>query len=126
MILDTCALLWLADESSNRISESVLELINNEAVVYISAISGYEIVTKVGVGKLELLVPPAKWFESVLAFHHIEPIELSLEICQKAAGLPRIHKDPCDRFIIASALMFDLPVVTSDTRFCEYGVQVLL
>lgn len=126
MILDTCALLWLADASAkDKISAPTLELINNAAVVYVSAISGFEIGTKVGVGKLKLPADPTKWFKTVLEFHHIELIDLSLDICIHATELPKIHKDPCDRFIIASALMFEMPVVTSDSRFGEYGVNVL-
>ena len=126
MILDTCALLWLADESArDKISEPTLESINNSAMVYVCAISGFEIGTKVGAGKLELPVSPAEWFKTVLEFHHLDQIDLNLDICLKATELPKIHKDPCDRFIIASALMLELPVVTSDARFKEYGVEVV-
>lgn len=126
MILDTCALLWLADKSeTNKISGPTLELINNSAIVYVSAISGFEIGTKVSVGKLKLPVSPAKWFDTILAFHHLDQIDLSFDICIKATELPKIHKDPCDRFIIASALLLEIPVVTSDTRFREYGVEIL-
>ena len=126
MILDTCALLWLAEKSAtSKISLTTLELINNSPLVYVSAISGFEIGIKVGAGKLILPVSPAKWFDSVLSFHHLELIDLDLDICLKATELPKIHKDPCDRFIIASALKFEIPVVTADARFKEYGVEVL-
>ena len=126
MILDTCALLWLAEKSAtSKISLTTLELINNSPLVYVSAISGFEIGIKVGVGKLILPVPPAKWFDTVLSFHHLELIDLDLDICLKATDLPKIHKDPCDRFIIASALKLEIPIVTSDARFKDYGVEVL-
>ena len=126
MILDTCTLLWLADKSAtSKISLTTLELINNSPLVYVSAISGFEIGIKVGLGKLILPVPPAKWFDTVLSFHHLELIDLDLDICLKATELPKIHKDPCDRFIIASALKLEIPVVTSDARFKDYGVEVL-
>jgi PIN domain nuclease of toxin-antitoxin system len=126
MILDTCALLWLAEKSAtSKISLTTLELINNSPLVYVSAISGFEIGIKVGVGKLILPVPPAKWFDTVLSFHHLELIDLDLDICLKATELPKIHKDPCDRFIIASALKLEIPIVTSDARFKDYGVEVL-
>ena len=127
MILDTCALLWLADASirHNKISAPTLELINNSAVVYVSAISGFEIGTMVGSSKLILPVSPAEWFDTILAFHHLELMDLTFEVCLRATQLPKIHEDPCDRFIIASALTFEMPVVTSDVRFKAYGVEVL-
>lgn len=127
MILDTCALLWLADESvTDKISSATLELINDSPIVYVSAISGFEIGTKVVGGKLTLPTSPAEWFDAILAFHHLELIDLSLDICIEATQLPKIHKDPCDRFIIASALKYEFQVVTSDSRFKEYGVEVLI
>ncbi len=42
-----------------------------------------------------------------------------------AAELPRIHDDPCDRFIIAAARLHDLTVVTADEQFEKYGVAVI-
>lgn len=56
---------------------------------------------------------------------HLELLALNRYICLKAAALPKRHKDPCDRFIIASALMRQSPVVTADARFKAFGVQVL-
>jgi PIN domain nuclease of toxin-antitoxin system len=43
----------------------------------------------------------------------------------KAVDLPPVHKDPCDRFIISTALIRNLPVVTADGRFSDYGVEVI-
>ncbi|MBI5550294.1 MAG: type II toxin-antitoxin system VapC family toxin [Desulfobacterales bacterium] len=125
MILDTCALLWLADRSANRLSTTALDLIESANFVYVSAISGFEIGAKISSGKLQLPVSVQEWFHIILDFHHIEQIDLNLEICLKAAELPKIHKDPCDRFIIATALLLDMPVVTTDRCFAEYGVRVL-
>jgi PIN domain nuclease of toxin-antitoxin system len=125
MILDTCALLWLAEGSTHRISTSTLNAINNAKNVYISAISGFEICIKVKSGKLRLPLEPQPWLDVVLKFHDIEVIPLSIDVCMFAAGLPAIHKDPCDRFIIATALTHALPVVTADNNFAGYGVEVL-
>ena len=41
------------------------------------------------------------------------------------SALPEIHKDPADRFIIATALLNDFTVVTGDHRFAEYGVETI-
>jgi PIN domain nuclease of toxin-antitoxin system len=53
-------------------------------------------------------------------------IPLDLKICTYANELPLIHKDPCDRLIIATSLLKNMPVVTADKHFAEYGVNVLL
>lgn len=124
MLLDTCALLWLAHDQS-RMSEETLERIDEAPVVCIAAVSGFEIGLKHRAGKLHLPSPPRQWLKEILAHHRIDVLGLDLEICIKATELPPIHKDPCDRFIIAAALTRKYPVVTADRRFIEYGVKVL-
>ena len=44
-------------------------------------------------------------------------IPLSEEVMFKATELPAVHRDPADRFIIATASLGNLTVVTTDRRF---------
>ena len=125
MILDTCALLWLAGGERNRMSEEVLGKIEQAPVVNIVSITGFEIGLKYQVGKLHLATTPSEWVNLAVEFHQLEVIQLDLEMCLRASALPPIHKDPCDRFIIAAAILRGMPVVTTDRRFAEYGVKVL-
>jgi PIN domain nuclease of toxin-antitoxin system len=92
--------------------------------VYISAISGFEIGLKCRAGKLTLPMPPADWIKEVVEHHNLSILDLDLATCVKATELPPIHRDPCDRLIIATALAQGMPVVTGDKRFAEYGVNV--
>ena len=124
MILDTCALLWLAG-GSKKLSRSTLKEINDASAVYVSAISGFEISLKTGAGKLELSHPVEEWFKRVAEHHGLTVLPLDLEACIAAAQLPPIHDDPFDRFIIATAKVNNLTVVTADGRFEEYGLTVL-
>jgi PIN domain nuclease of toxin-antitoxin system len=124
MILDTCALLWLA-AGGKKLSRAALKEINEAPVICVSAISGFEVALKVAGGKLELPHPPVEWFARMVEHHSLTMLPLELDVCIKAAGLPSIHNDPCDRFIIATALLNDLPVITTDERFEQYGVKVL-
>jgi PIN domain nuclease of toxin-antitoxin system len=124
MILDTCALLWLAS-GDKKLSRSALKQINEAPAVYVSAISGFEVAIKVAKGKLKLPAPPQEWFESVVEHHGLALLPLELNVCIAAAQLPPIHDDPCDRFIIAAAKTSDLAVVTANERFEEYGLTVL-
>jgi PIN domain nuclease of toxin-antitoxin system len=124
MILDTCALLWLAS-GGKKISRAVLKEINEASAVYVSAISGFEIAIKSSRGKLKLPHAPLEWFEKVIEHHGLTVLPLELNICIAAAELPPIHNDPCDRFIIATAKLNDLAVVTTDENFEKYGLTVL-
>jgi PIN domain nuclease of toxin-antitoxin system len=52
-------------------------------------------------------------------------LRLANEVMFRSTELPNLHRDPADRFIIATALMRSLPVVTTDRRFSQYGVTVI-
>lgn len=123
MLLDTCALLWLVE--GRRISRPVLKQIEIAPSLCLSAISAFEIAQKVHGGKLTLPDPVTTWINEALVHHGISVIPLDLDICVKAAGLPPVHADPCDRFIIATALTHNFPIVTRDERFPAYGVKTI-
>ena len=124
MLLYTCALLWLTHDQSH-LSDETLTQMDKAPILYVSAISGFEIGIKYRTNKLHLPMPPGEWFHGAVDHHRISIINLDLNTCIKATELPLIHRDTCDRFIIATALLQELPVVTADLRFEEYGIQVL-
>src|ERR1039457_5552832 len=107
MILDTCALLWLAS-GDKKISRAMLKLLNEASWVYVSVISGFEIDIKASSGNLKLPHAPQEWFEKVIEHHGLTVLPLELNICIAAAELSPIHNEPCDRFIIATAKLNDL------------------
>ena len=57
--------------------------------------------------------------------HGLTVVPLHLSVCIAGAELPSVHDDPCDRFIIATAKLNDLVVVTADERFEKYGVTAI-
>jgi PIN domain nuclease of toxin-antitoxin system len=123
MILDTCALLWLA-EGGDRLSKAARDRIENAPIVYVMSISAFEIGIKCRSGKLRLPMPVAEWFQAVVDHHSLAVQPLDWNVCLAAAELPSLHKDSCDRFIIAAAKMRRMPVVTSDNSFAAYGIEV--
>ncbi|HWD19179.1 MAG TPA: type II toxin-antitoxin system VapC family toxin [Verrucomicrobiae bacterium] len=125
VILDTCALLWLVN-NDRKLSRVALKSIREAPFVYISAISGFEIAHKESAGKLSIAKSSTDWFQEAVEQHGLTILGLDSEICVAAAQLPFHHRDPCDRFIIATALLNHLTVVTADERFEEYGVPILI
>ena len=79
MILDTCALLWLAGGEHSRISKETLDKIEQSPVVGIVSISGFEIGLKYQAGKLNLATTPEKWINLAVEFHKLEVIPLDME-----------------------------------------------
>ncbi len=124
MILDTCALIWLVT-ADPRLSETAREQIASSPDVAVSAISAFEIGVKHAKGKLALPSSPVVWFESVLELHGLSVCQIDHSTALRAAGLPPIHSDPCDRIIIATSLQLNRPVVSADSKFIQYGVTLI-
>jgi PIN domain nuclease of toxin-antitoxin system len=125
VILDTCALLWLA-EGGQRLSRRTFQAVQSSPELRVSAISAFEVALKVNTGQLTLPAPVTEWFDTVVANHGLTVLDLDQATCIRAAGLPMLHRDPCDRFIIAAAKIHGCEVVTSDSRFAEYGLTTLI
>jgi PIN domain nuclease of toxin-antitoxin system len=124
MILDTCALLFLAS-GDRRLSRPTRERLATQAVRWFCAISSFEIALKHRQGKLELPLAPLRWLRELESRYGLTEVPVDSGLCAAAAELPRHHSDPFDRFIIAAALQLHVPVVTIDPKFAPYGVETV-
>jgi PIN domain nuclease of toxin-antitoxin system len=50
----------------------------------------------------------------------VDCVPVTREIAERAAALSDIHRDPADRFIIATALLTSSPLVTLDQTIRQY------
>ena len=124
LLLDTCALLWLAS-GDRALSEKARSLIEDAEVLYVSPVTAWEIAVKTAKGKIQLPLSPREWFNAVVKLYDISVLKLTADDMLKSAELPWLHKDPADRFIIASALKNGFTVVTADGNFGKYGVKTV-
>jgi PIN domain nuclease of toxin-antitoxin system len=124
MMLDTCALLFLAS-GDRRLSSAARERLSKETARWFCAISSFEIALKYRQKKLELPFPPAQWLRKVSQRYALSELPVDSALCLAAVTLPNHHRDPFDRFIIAAARRLDVPVVTIDPRFQEYGIEIV-
>ena len=126
ILLDTCVLLWLAADKA-RLSPRACEAIRSAGeFVDVSAITAWEIAWKQAKGQLELGMPPRAWFDLAISVQQVRETPITSSIALRAAELPRLHGDPADRFIIATALEFGIPLVTPDQHIAQYpGVSVI-
>lgn len=119
LLLDTNALYWLVTGSSRlgmRARESLLT-----STLVVSDISLLELSIKVSVGKLH----PLPGLHVALREQGLDRTGVEERFLGRLERLPLIHRDPFDRLLIAQALTDNLPVLTADRRFAEYGVRVI-
>ena len=122
LLLDTHVLLWWLG-ADPALSETASALIRDPAnVVFLSAVSHWEIGLKQSLGKLRL---PAA-FEEKLAEESFENLPLTASQARRVAQLPWHHRDPFDRMLVAQALTENLTLLTADAAVAAYGNFVRL
>ena len=125
LLVDTCALIWLAT-GDTRLSDSARNAMSKAELLCYSSISMWEIARKVKKGELVMPVTPNAFAELLASKYEMKEILLDNDVMLRASALPEIHKDPADRFIIATALLNDCVVATGDRRFPKYGVETIV
>ena len=124
LLLDTAAFIWLA-EGDASLGESARGLITDPAnEVYLSAASAWEIVIKHSLGRLVLRVSPEEYVAQQRRLHRVESLSIGEAAALQVDKLPRLHRDPFDRIIVAQAIVEGLAVVTSDRLIKMYPVRV--
>ena len=120
-LLDTHALLWSL-ENSRKLSTVARKVIEDGShVILASAASGWEIAIKSGLGRLatpgnlEAAIESAGFTRRTITFADVRRIQ----------ALPRHHRDPFDRMLVAQALEDGVPIITRDDQIRRYPVQVI-
>ncbi len=119
LLLDTCALLWLANGAEmNKESRHAVASRN----LHVSPISVWEIANLVRKSRIAFTLPVATWFHQATGKMAASTPQLSVEILANSCALPGSPPDdPADRIIIATAREIDMTVVTRDRAILEYS-----
>lgn len=125
LLLDTQALLWWREGNSRLGPKARAYIARDAAEVRVSAASAWEIAIKVQSGRLPLREPVAVWMPAAIADSGFLTLSVTLEHAVAVAELPQLHGDPFDRLLIVQAQIERLTIVTSDTVFDDYDVEVL-
>lgn len=123
LLLDTQALIWAldGDKRLSRTAQTVLENPDND--LFVSIVSGWEMTIKSAIHKLEPPIPLQALFPTELERQGINILQIQYSHLHRLLELPHHHRDPFDRMIIAQALSENLPVISSDPAFDDYGVR---
>jgi len=121
LLLDTHVVLWWLNDSAELSAEARNAIGEPENLVYVSAVSIWEIVIKRTLGKLGI---PAKWAD-VLEEEPFRQLPLMWEHALKVRELPGIHSDPFDRLLVAQVKVEDLVLVTRDDTLLRYEITAL-
>jgi PIN domain nuclease of toxin-antitoxin system len=120
LLLDTRAFLWWRMNSA-RLPGGVRTAVSRADAVMVSAASGWEVAIKIGLGKLRL-ADPFGWMVEDSSF---TALPVTFAHTERLVALPRHHRDPFDRMLIAQAQSEHATIVTHDPQFRRYEVPIL-
>lgn len=122
LLLDTHVLLWwLADDRRLKAPERAV-IASRDSLVYVSAVSLWEIGIKRSLGRLEV---DTEVLEREVEDGGMNELPIRWRHAKVAGGLPKHHEDPFDRMLVAQAQGEGLTMVTYDRAFKPYDVAVL-
>jgi PIN domain nuclease of toxin-antitoxin system len=120
ILLDTCAFVDLAINANSLTENAKIAYLTHE--IHLSVASIWELGLKKSLGKLDFNIAGAV---ELLQQNDIKLLDITLPTTLLVNQLPYHHKDPFDRIIIATAQVNDMTLMTSDSIFDEYDLDII-
>jgi PIN domain nuclease of toxin-antitoxin system len=119
VLLDTCAVLWLAEgiELAADARKAIVE-----GNLNVSPISVWEIANLARKKRIVLAMPVVKWFRLALDRMEAAISDITIDILAGSCELPgEPPSDPADRILIATAREASLVLMTRDKHILAYS-----
>jgi len=125
-LLDTHIWLWMFREPhklNSVVHQAVAEPAND---CYLSPISIWEVMILLEKKRISFQEDFAVWFARTVQDLELHKANLTWQVVHQMRFILPNHKDPADRFLAATAIAFDLTLVTSDQKMIGVpGLKVL-
>ena len=125
VLIDTCTFLWIAGDAAALSPRARMLFRDPGNEVYLSAVSGWEIAVKHGLGRLVLPTAPDRFVPEQREAHGIVPLALDEESVLQVTQLPDLHRDPFDRILVCQAIAHGLVILTPDPLIARYPVRTV-
>ncbi len=128
IILDTHIWVWnIQDDKRLRKDQKELIRSHESDEIGICAISLWEVAKAVELKRLNLSVPVEDWLAIAMDSPGIVLLPLTPKIAVESTKLPgQFHRDPFDQLIVATARIYDEPLITSDADIFAYPYVKIL
>ena len=121
LLIDSHILIWALTEPEKLKSnhKELLEDISNEVLVSVASL--WELYIKANLKKLEL----PENLHAELDNRSISILSIQKRHLDTLLNLSHHHRDPFDRLIIAQSISEDLPLISYDSQFKNYQVELV-
>lgn len=119
LLLDTHIWIWSVTQPE-RLSRRVRAAVENPQVVkWLSPISPWEVCLLIERGRLDFGMSGPVWISQALRAIPVREASLTHDIAVESRSLAGISQDPADRFIVATARVLELTLVTADREILK-------
>jgi PIN domain nuclease of toxin-antitoxin system len=119
LLLDTHVWLWSLAAPDRLASKVRKRLEEKTSEVWLSPISVWELLVLAERGRVRLDADPRAWVAEALERAPLEEAVLNHEVALRSREVSLPHQDPADRFLVATALTYELTLVTADETLID-------
>jgi PIN domain nuclease of toxin-antitoxin system len=121
LLLDTQILVWMVTGDRRMSLETRQAITSPEAELYVSAVTAYEYADL----QKRRRIPVSETIDELIKRFDLVLEAFPADCWRIAVDLPRIHRDPVDRMLIAHTLVKGWTLATSDENVRRYPVSIV-
>jgi PIN domain nuclease of toxin-antitoxin system len=126
LLLDTHIWLWSVLEPERLSRRVAKEIQDSSNELWLSPISIWELIVLWQKGRMVPEEDIEAWVPNALRALPLQEAPVTNEVARETGRLRLPHRDPADRFLVATAKVFELTLVTADEHLLKArGVSVL-
>lgn len=125
-LIDTQIAIWVKENNPRLTNEVKTILENVENDVFVSHFSFIELSIKLKIGKLPDFIVSIETFAETLSDDGFDILPISHQQISAYQAIPLFedHRDPFDRYIIATAWAEGLILISADDKFDRYNSMI--
>jgi PIN domain nuclease of toxin-antitoxin system len=116
LLLDTHIWIWSLLDPAKLSKKVRAELESPDNELWLSPISTWELLILIEKGRVAVDKDPVPWVADVSRAVALREASLTHEVAVESRVVDLPHQDPADRFLAATARVYDLTLVTADDR----------
>lgn len=126
LLLDTHIWIWNELEPWKITSDVNRELASPDNQLWLSPVSVWETIVLLEKRRISLKQDFGQWVNESADALQLQEAALTWQVAHELRFTPLGHRDPADRFLVATAKVYDLTLVTADERLMGVpGLSVL-
>jgi PIN domain nuclease of toxin-antitoxin system len=119
LLLDTHIWIW-SHAAPERLGPKLSTALSRPGTeIWISPISVWEFLLLVERGRLVLTLDAEAWLDAAWSSAALREAPLTREVARRSRAVALSHQDPADRFLAATAQVYDLTLVTDDKHLLK-------